>query len=137
MTTVRLRSSPLSGTHVTTGCSPPTITGNLVILAAHIAGGGEAQIAPMLSVPVFIVMVGLTRLLAGGLASVGLASLLRTVHTALAFLLFATFIAHFSAALMHALIYRDGVFSSMASWKSLAGKSEDMTAPTIKRNAAK
>jgi len=113
------------------------ITGNLVILAAHIVGGGEAQIAPMLSVPVFIVMVGLTRLLAGGLASVGLASLLRTVHTALAFLLFATFIAHFSAALMHALIYRDGVFSSMASWKSLAGKSEDMTAPTIKRNAAK
>jgi uncharacterized membrane protein YoaK (UPF0700 family) len=50
------------------------ITGNLVILAAHIVGGGEAQIAPMLSVPVFIVMVGLTRLLAGGLASVGLAS---------------------------------------------------------------
>jgi uncharacterized membrane protein YoaK (UPF0700 family) len=29
----------------------------------------------MLSVPVFIVMVGLTRLLAGGLASIGLASL--------------------------------------------------------------
>jgi hypothetical protein len=47
----------------------------LVILAAHIVGGGEAQIAPMLSVPVFIVMVGLTRLLAGGLASIGLASL--------------------------------------------------------------
>src|ERR1700724_2729403 len=51
------------------------ITGNLVILAAHIVGGGEAQIAPMLSVPVFIVMVGLTRLLAGALASIGLASL--------------------------------------------------------------
>jgi uncharacterized membrane protein YoaK (UPF0700 family) len=51
------------------------ITGNLVILAAHVVGGGEAQIAPMLSVPVFIVMVGLTRLLAGGLKSVGLASL--------------------------------------------------------------
>jgi uncharacterized membrane protein YoaK (UPF0700 family) len=51
------------------------ITGNLVILAAHVVGGGEAQIAPMLSVPVFIVMVGLTRLLAGGLESVGLASL--------------------------------------------------------------
>jgi uncharacterized membrane protein YoaK (UPF0700 family) len=47
----------------------------LVILAAHIVGGGEAQIAPMLSVPVFIVMVGLTRLLAGGLESIGLASL--------------------------------------------------------------
>jgi ABC-2 type transport system permease protein len=26
----------------------------LLILAAHIAGGGEAQIAPMLSVPVFL-----------------------------------------------------------------------------------
>ncbi|MGA7383237.1 MAG: YoaK family protein [Methylocella sp.] len=51
------------------------ITGNLVILAAHIVGGGEAQIAPMLSVPVFIVMVGLTRLLAGGLESIGFASL--------------------------------------------------------------
>ena len=42
---------------------------------------------------------------------------LRTVHTVLAFLLFATFLAHFAAALMHALIYRDGVFPSMASWK--------------------
>ena len=51
------------------------ITGNLVILAAHIVGGGEAQIAPMLSVPVFIVMVGLTRLGVGGLESIGLASL--------------------------------------------------------------
>jgi uncharacterized membrane protein YoaK (UPF0700 family) len=51
------------------------ITGNLVILAAHIVGGGEAQIAPMLSVPVFVVMVCLTRLLAGGLESIDLASL--------------------------------------------------------------
>ena len=41
-------------------------------------------------------------------------ALLRTAHTVLAFLLFATFIAHFAAALMHALIYRDGVFPSMA-----------------------
>jgi cytochrome b561 len=45
-------------------------------------------------------------------------ALLRTTHTVLAFLLFATFIAHFAAALMHALIYRDGVFPSMASWKA-------------------
>jgi len=43
-------------------------------------------------------------------------AVLRTVHTGLALLLFATFIAHFAAALMHALIYRDGVFPSMASW---------------------
>src|SRR5262245_14481118 len=40
------------------------ITGNLVILAAHLVTGGEAQIAPMLSVPVFIAVLGLTRLLA-------------------------------------------------------------------------
>ena len=39
-------------------------------------------------------------------------------HTVLAFLLFATFIAHFTAALMHALVYRDGVFPSMASWRT-------------------
>jgi cytochrome b561 len=43
-------------------------------------------------------------------------AVLRTAHTVLAFLLFVTFIAHFSAALMHALIYRDGVFLSVASW---------------------
>ena len=39
------------------------------------AAGGEAQIAKMLSVPVFIVMIGLTILLAGALESIGLASL--------------------------------------------------------------
>jgi len=44
-------------------------------------------------------------------------AVLRTAHTVLALLLFATFIAHFSAALMHALIYRDGAFPSMASWR--------------------
>jgi cytochrome b561 len=42
---------------------------------------------------------------------------LRPLHTALAFLLFATFLAHLSAALTHALIFRDGVFESMASWR--------------------
>src|SRR5258708_16435828 len=67
------------------------ITGNLVILAAHIVGGGEAQIAPMLSVPVFIVMVGLTVLLAGGLEPIGLASLRPLLL--LQFLLLARFLA--------------------------------------------
>ena len=43
---------------------------------------------------------------------------LRTAHTVLAFLLFATFILHLAAALMHALVYRDGVFPSMASWRT-------------------
>ena len=51
------------------------ITGNLVILAAHVVSGGDAQIAAMLSVPVFMVALGLTRLLAGGLEALGLASL--------------------------------------------------------------
>jgi cytochrome b561 len=40
---------------------------------------------------------------------------LRTTHTVLALLLFATFLAHLAAALMHALIFRDEVFDSM-SW---------------------
>jgi cytochrome b561 len=42
-------------------------------------------------------------------------SVLRTTHTVLAYLLFTTFLAHFSGAMMHALIFRDGVFESMAS----------------------
>src|SRR5882762_528364 len=51
------------------------ITGNLVILASRIVTGGEAPIAPMISVPVFILALGLTRLLVGGLEAIGLASL--------------------------------------------------------------
>jgi uncharacterized membrane protein YoaK (UPF0700 family) len=46
------------------------ITGNLVILAAHFFSGG-AQLAPMLSVPVFIVTIGLTRMLGSNLQSRG------------------------------------------------------------------
>ena len=42
---------------------------------------------------------------------------LRDLHTVLAYLLFATFLAHFGAALYHGLIRRDGVFGSMASWE--------------------
>ena len=45
-------------------------------------------------------------------------AVLRPLHTALALLLFATFLAHLGAALTHALIFRDGVFQSMASWRS-------------------
>src|SRR5262249_34981661 len=39
-------------------------------------------------------------------------ALLRPLHTVLAYLLFATFLAHLGAALTHALIFRDGVFQS-------------------------
>jgi len=42
-------------------------------------------------------------------------ALLRPLHTVLAYLLFATFLAHLGAALTHALIFRDGVFQSMVS----------------------
>jgi uncharacterized membrane protein YoaK (UPF0700 family) len=51
------------------------LTGNLVILAAHIATGGQADIAPMLSVPVFMAALLLTRLLVSVLERLGVASL--------------------------------------------------------------
>ena len=52
------------------------VTGNLVILAAHLVAGDAAPIAAMLSVPVFMVALALARLLAGALEAIGLASLL-------------------------------------------------------------
>src|SRR5712664_4131693 len=51
------------------------VTGNLVILAAHLVSGGEALVATMLSVPVFVAALGLTRLLAAALDRIGFASL--------------------------------------------------------------
>jgi uncharacterized membrane protein YoaK (UPF0700 family) len=51
------------------------ITGNLVVLAAHLVVGDAAQLATVLSVPVFMVMLCLARLLAGGLAAIGRPSL--------------------------------------------------------------
>jgi cytochrome b561 len=44
-------------------------------------------------------------------------AVLRETHTVLAFLLFATFLAHLGAALTHALIFRDEVFPSMTSFR--------------------
>src|SRR3979490_525926 len=51
------------------------VTGNLVILAAHLVSGSDAPVAAMLSVPMFVATLGLTRLLAGALESIGFASL--------------------------------------------------------------
>ena len=45
-------------------------------------------------------------------------AVLRAAHTWLAYLFFATILLHVAAALFHALIRRDGVFQSMASWRS-------------------
>jgi cytochrome b561 len=47
----------------------------------------------------------------------GVYAALRMTHTVLAVLLFVVFLAHLGAALMHSLIFRDGVFPSMASWR--------------------
>ena len=49
--------------------------------------------------------------------SVMLYVILRKTHTALAYLLFVAFIAHFGAVLFHTLIVRDGLFSRMAPWR--------------------
>jgi uncharacterized membrane protein YoaK (UPF0700 family) len=51
------------------------ITGNLVVLAAHLANGEAARLAPMLSVPVFMLVLMLVRLLASFLESAEIASL--------------------------------------------------------------
>jgi uncharacterized membrane protein YoaK (UPF0700 family) len=51
------------------------ITGNLVVLAAHVVVGDAAHLATVLSVPVFMVMLCLARLLAGGLEAIGRPSL--------------------------------------------------------------
>jgi cytochrome b561 len=45
-------------------------------------------------------------------------AVLRSAHTYLAYLLFATILLHVAAALFHGLIRRDGVFESMASWRA-------------------
>jgi len=67
------------------------ITGNLVILAAHVVVHDPATIAPMLSVPVFIIVIILTRVLAGRLKSMGVA-ILRPLLL-LQFILIAGFLA--------------------------------------------
>ncbi len=45
-------------------------------------------------------------------------TVLRSAHTVLAVTLFVVFLAHFAAALLHRLVFRDGVFESMASLRS-------------------
>src|SRR5260370_26502081 len=47
------------------------ITGNLIVLAAHIFEGGDAQTAKILSVPVFVLTINAAVMLAAGLKKVG------------------------------------------------------------------
>jgi uncharacterized membrane protein YoaK (UPF0700 family) len=51
------------------------VTGNLVILVAHLVTGRGAPAAAILAIPVFVTALGLTRLLASALESAGFASL--------------------------------------------------------------
>ena len=63
------------------------ITGNLVILAAHIVVGDATIISYILSVPVFMVVLLLTRLLAGALEGSGVSTLRPLLLVQLLFLL--------------------------------------------------
>jgi uncharacterized membrane protein YoaK (UPF0700 family) len=51
------------------------ITGNLVVLAAHILARGEATLALVISVPLFVIMLAATRVLAAALDRSGTPSL--------------------------------------------------------------
>jgi uncharacterized membrane protein YoaK (UPF0700 family) len=67
------------------------ITGNLVILAARLVAGEQAPVAHLISVPVFMVALVLTKLLAAGLERIAIASLrpLLFLHLLLLFACFA------------------------------------------------
>ena len=67
------------------------ITGNLVILAAHVVADDEAPLANIISFPVFIVALAVTRLLAAGLERMHVTSLRPLLL--LQFLLLAGFLA--------------------------------------------
>jgi uncharacterized membrane protein YoaK (UPF0700 family) len=47
------------------------ITGNLIVLAAHVIKGGDAQMAKILSVPVFVLTINAVIVLAAGLKKAG------------------------------------------------------------------
>jgi cytochrome b561 len=66
-------------------------------------------------------------------------AVLRETHTVLALLLFATFLVHLSAALMHAVIFRDEVFPSMTSLRFGSANEAGVTGsdPQDRADAAK
>ena len=67
------------------------ITGNIVILAAKLVAGQQAPVSYLISVPVFMVVLALTRVFVTGLERIGIASLLPLLL--LEFLLLLTFLA--------------------------------------------
>jgi uncharacterized membrane protein YoaK (UPF0700 family) len=72
------------------------ITGNLVVLAAHIVAGSDASVSLVISVPVFVVALAATRLLAARLELSGVAPL--TTLLLLQFVLICGFLAIAGAA---------------------------------------
>jgi uncharacterized membrane protein YoaK (UPF0700 family) len=72
------------------------ITGNLILIAAHIVSGTGVSPVQLLSVPVFIAVLGVTRLLVAGLEAAGLTSLRPLLL--LQFLLLTSFLAFCVAA---------------------------------------
>jgi cytochrome b561 len=108
---------------------PPTLPEGMPAWQRFVAGGSHVLLyALMFALP----LVGWAMLSAAGYPIVlygplqlppiapqnpELFTTLRTTHTVLALLLFATFLAHLAAALTHALIYRDDVFPSMTFWR--------------------
>ena len=63
------------------------ITGNVVVLAAHIVAGDPTIFSYVLSVPVFMMALFLTRLVAGGLEQIGVSTLRPLLLLQLFFLL--------------------------------------------------
>jgi cytochrome b561 len=54
-------------------------------------------------------------------------AVLRKAHTLLAYLLFATFLAHLGAVLFHTLIIRDRLLNRMALWPVRSDKTDDQS----------
>lgn len=62
-------------------------------------------------------------------------AMLRTAHAVLAYVFFVTIMAHIAAALLHALIRRDGVFQAMASLPNSESKARNGWARPMRRSA--
>jgi len=83
-----------------------------------------------------IVMIGSLHLPAIAPHDDGLYTFLRSLHTTCAYLLFAVFLVHLAAAFAHALIFRDGVFQSMASWAPAAQRDRALNQDGYSSNAS-
>jgi cytochrome b561 len=96
------------------------------------AAGAKASHVLLYTLFIVMPLVGWSMLSAGGYPIVlygpihlpqvmphddALHAILRSAHTWLAYLFFATILLHVAAALFHALVRHDGVFQSMASWR--------------------